>query len=131
MKWFLKQKKSIGIDRCIKLKSLGLSLSGAEQVQKASKIEKLLFSDFPHVTECVVLKGDTMGSIATAIENRTGMVLISDFPHVTECVVIKGDTMGSIATAIENRTGMVLISGTGSNCELVLKDGSTKRCGGW
>merc|ERR1719320_1788287 len=78
MKWFLKQKKSIGIDRCIKLKSLGLSLSGAEQVQKASKIEKLLFSDFPHVTECVGIKGDTMGSIATAIENRTGMVLISE-----------------------------------------------------
>jgi len=93
-----KAKKSIGIDRCIKLKSLGLSLSGAEQVQKASKIEKLM---------------------------------LSDFPHVTERVVIKGDTMGSIATAIENRTGMVLISGTGSNCELVLKDGSTKRCGGW
>lgn len=29
-----------------------------------------MLSDFPHVTERVVIKGDTMGSIATAIENR-------------------------------------------------------------
>jgi len=66
-----KAKKSIGIDLCTKLKSLGLSLSGAEQAQKASKIEKLMLSHFPHVTERVVIKGDTIGPIATAIQNRT------------------------------------------------------------
>jgi len=94
----VKAKKSLNINQKIKLKSLGLCLSGADQTKIASQIEK---------------------------------TLLTMYPDITENVTVNGDTISPIATALKSYCGMVLISGTGSNCELVLKDGSSHRCGGW
>lgn len=94
----IKAKEKLKVPESEKLVSLGLSLSGAEQKQVAASIEE---------------------------------TLMTSYQHVSERVVVKGDTVGSIATAIKNGCGMVLISGTGSNCELMMADGSTRRCGGW
>uniref|UniRef100_H2YA51 N-acetyl-D-glucosamine kinase n=1 Tax=Ciona savignyi TaxID=51511 RepID=H2YA51_CIOSA len=90
-------KAAAGIPPDVKLCSLGMCLSGGEQKASKETMVKMMCETYPLMSESLVIKSDTAGSIATACENG----------------------------------GMVLIAGTGSNCSLVNRDGSTFGCGGW
>ncbi|XP_060595688.1 N-acetyl-D-glucosamine kinase-like [Ruditapes philippinarum] len=47
-----------------------------------------------------------------------------------EEVFVASDTWGALFTATPDG-GIVLIAGTGSNCQLINPDNTTRRCGGW
>lgn len=65
-----------GIPETIKLKSLGLSLSGCEQDATNRLLENELRIVYPNLSESYVVCSDTVGSIHTA-SNLGGLVLIS------------------------------------------------------
>lgn len=93
----VKAKQQLNLPRDLKFATLGLCLSGGEQKKAGEDIRNHIHTNFPSLAENIVVKGDTLGSIATACKQG----------------------------------GLVLIAGTGSNCELLRVDGTTRRCGGW
>ncbi|XP_037029302.1 N-acetyl-D-glucosamine kinase isoform X1 [Bradysia coprophila] len=64
------------IPQNVKLKTLGLSLSGCEQEASNKAIEKELLDNYPEVSEKYVVCSDTMGSVVTA-SPKGGLVLIA------------------------------------------------------
>lgn len=71
-----KGKSEANIPQTLKLKSLGLSLSGCEQEATNMKLEYELRQDYPNVSDNYVVCSDTVGSIAT-VSPVGGLVLIS------------------------------------------------------
>ncbi|XP_063705728.1 N-acetyl-D-glucosamine kinase [Culicoides brevitarsis] len=69
-------KKAAGVPLDVKLKALGLSLSGCEQEATNRELENELRVSHPTVSESYVVVSDTVGSILTA-SNLGGLVLIS------------------------------------------------------
>eukprot|EP00795_Rhopilema_esculentum_P004155 gene4155-20337_t len=69
-------KKKAGIPLETKLKSLGLSLSGADKREEQKEMEEKLVARFPNATETCFACNDTVGSLETATDKR-GIVLIA------------------------------------------------------
>jgi len=68
--------EKVGLPINLKLKSLGLSLSGCEDDETNEKLKNGLMLRFPDLSEHYYICSDTIGSIATASENG-GLVIIS------------------------------------------------------
>jgi N-acetylglucosamine kinase len=64
------------IPQSIKIKCIGLSLSGCEQESTNAALEKEIRTSFPNLAEKYVVSSDTMGSIMT-ISDLGGMVIIA------------------------------------------------------
>lgn len=58
------------------MKSLGLSLSGADKKEEQVQIEEMLLKRFPNCTEACFACNDTVGSLETATD-KGGIVLIA------------------------------------------------------
>lgn len=71
-----KAKAIAGIPLDTKLKSLGLSLSGADKKEEQKQIEERLLERFPNCTEACFACNDTVGSLETATD-KGGIVLIA------------------------------------------------------
>uniref|UniRef100_A0A336N1G9 N-acetyl-D-glucosamine kinase n=1 Tax=Culicoides sonorensis TaxID=179676 RepID=A0A336N1G9_CULSO len=69
-------KNAVGLSQDVKLKALGLSLSGCEQEATNRELENELKMVHPNVAESYVVVSDTVGSIKTA-SNLGGLVLIA------------------------------------------------------
>ncbi|XP_065069589.1 N-acetyl-D-glucosamine kinase-like isoform X1 [Rhopilema esculentum] len=69
-------KKKAGIPLETKLKSLGLSLSGADKREEQKEMEEKLVARFPNATEACFACNDTVGSLETATD-KGGIVLIA------------------------------------------------------
>ena len=69
-------KDNAGIPQTLTLKSLGLSLSGADKKEEQLQIIDGIMQQFPTVTENCFACNDTVGSLATAT-NKGGVVLIA------------------------------------------------------
>ena len=69
-------KKKAGIPLETKLKSLGLSLSGADKIEEQQQIVEQVMKRFPNCTEACFACNDTVGSLETATDTG-GIVLIA------------------------------------------------------
>jgi len=69
-------KKKAGIPLDMKLKSLGLSLSGADKVEEQIQIVDKVQEKYPNCTETCFACNDTVGSLETATD-KGGIVLIA------------------------------------------------------
>ncbi|XP_052227642.1 N-acetyl-D-glucosamine kinase-like [Dreissena polymorpha] len=90
-------KKTAGLEAGVRLKALGLSMSGADEVESQKQLIAKIKTEYSNDCEEVFVASDSWGALFTAIP--TG--------------------------------GIVLIAGTGSNCQLINPDKTTRRCGGW
>lgn len=73
-------------------------------------------------------------SMSGADEKESQVKLIQhikeNYNKDSEEVFVASDTWGALFTATPDG-GIVLIAGTGSNCQLINPDNTTRRCGGW
>lgn len=69
-------KKMANISESIKLKCIGLSLSGCEQDSTNATLEREIRKEFPDLAENFVVCSDTLGSILT-VSNLGGVVIIA------------------------------------------------------
>ncbi|KAL4231724.1 hypothetical protein ACF0H5_009300 [Mactra antiquata] len=90
-------KQTANLDSSVKLRALGLSMSGADESESQTKMIKYIKENYAGDTDEIYIASDTWGALFTA-------------------------------TAAG---GIVLIAGTGSNCQLINPDNTTRRCGGW
>lgn len=65
-----------GIDPPVKLKALGLSLSGGDEKETQEKLKKEIFQNYGHLTENVYVCSDTQCALFTATD-KGGIVLIA------------------------------------------------------
>ena len=75
-KMVIQAKKNAEIPEDTKLKSLGLSLSGADSKQEQQQITRGVLTNFPDTAENCFTCNDTVGSLAT-VTNSGGVVVIS------------------------------------------------------
>lgn len=113
-------KKQANISLDLKLQSLGLSLSGCEQV---NIVKITSFNEHRIICRVLPYKQDATNKV---LENE----LLNNYPNLSASYFVCSDTLGPIFTA-SPLGGMVLIAGTGSNALLRNPDGSTFTCGGW
>lgn len=64
------------IPDAVKLKCIGLSLSGCEHESTNASLEREIRKEFPNLAENYVVCSDTLGSILT-VSNLGGMVVIA------------------------------------------------------
>lgn len=69
-------KKSGNLPESMKLKSIGLSLSGCEHESTNAALEQEIRKEFPELAESYVVCSDTLGSILT-VSNLGGVVIIA------------------------------------------------------
>lgn len=69
-------KRSANIPDSVKLKCIGLSLSGCEQDSTNALLEEEIRKEFPDLAEKYVVCSDTLGSILT-VSNLGGVVIIA------------------------------------------------------
>lgn len=69
-------KKIANIPDSVRLKCIGLSLSGCEQDSTNASLEREIRKEFPDLAENYVVCSDTLGSILT-VSNLGGMVVIA------------------------------------------------------
>jgi N-acetylglucosamine kinase len=83
-------KKNAGISDDMKLKALGLSLSGADSADASQRISNGLLSLYPQLSESIAVYCDTVGTIATACPNG-GMALIAGTGSNCQLINPNGD----------------------------------------
>lgn len=69
-------KQKAGFDNSVKITGIGLCLSGADAEKENKKLLETLDSEY-HAAEHYVIEADTIGSLATALPDLSGIVLIS------------------------------------------------------
>lgn len=83
-----KKKAGIGLD--VPLRSLGMSLSGADNKESCEQIEAGLKAKYPHLSKHYYICCDTVGSIATAFPHG-GVVLIAGTGSNCQLINPNGD----------------------------------------
>lgn len=111
-------KEAAGIPHVQKLRAIGLSLSGCEQVNT----KKITLFEYNNQMTCTCAQDSTNRSLETSMRLH--------HPSVADNYYVCSDTVGSVCTA-SPLGGLVLIAGTGSNALLRNPDGQTYSCGGW
>lgn len=71
-----KAKQTANIPESVKIKSIGLSLSGCEADSSNASLEREIRKEFPDLAENFVISSDTLGSILT-VSSKGGIVVIA------------------------------------------------------